>query len=172
MCDRNSKRVYKPEKELSFDEGCCPYKVRLKFKVYNPMKPNRFHIKLFQVCEAISRYILEFSVYTGKNGRNIVDNCTVLDPDCRKTTKVVIGLMDYVNLLDKGYWVYMDNYYTSPELFEELYNRDTFACGTVRCSRKGMPLGVTQKVKKTKKENRLVKGEVVFHQNGLLLAIK
>ena len=36
-----------------------------------------------------------------------------------------------------------------------------------------MPLGVTQNVKKeTKKENRLVKGEVVFHQNGPLLAIK
>ena len=101
------------------------------------MKPNRFHIKLFQVCEAISRYILGFSVYTGKNGRNIVDNCKVMDPNCSTTTKVVIGLMDYVNLLDKGYWVYMDNYYTSPELFEELYNRDTFACGTVRCSQKG-----------------------------------
>ena len=68
MCDRNFKRVYKPEKELSFDEGCCPYKGRFKFKVYNPMRANRFHIKLFQVCEVISRYILRFSVYTGKNG--------------------------------------------------------------------------------------------------------
>ena len=101
-------------------------------------------------------------MYTGKNGRNIVDNCNVMDPNCSTTTKVVIGLMDYVNLLDKGYWVYMDNYYISPELFEELYNRDTFACGTVRCSRKGMPLGVTQNIKKTKKENRCVKGEVVL----------
>ena len=58
MCDMYFKRVYSPEKELSFDEGCCPYKGRLRFKVYNPMKPNRFHIKLFQVCEAISGYIV------------------------------------------------------------------------------------------------------------------
>ena len=118
------------------------------------MKPNRFHIKLFQVCEAISGYVLGFSVYTGKNGRNIVDNCKVMDLNCSATTKVVIGLMDYVSLLDKGYWVYMDNYYTSPELFEELYNRDTFACGTVRWSRKGMPLGVTQNVKKKKEKKK------------------
>ena len=36
----------------------------------------------------------------------------------------------------------MDNDYTSPELLEELYFRETYACGTVRNNRKGMPITV------------------------------
>ena len=32
----------------------------------------------------------------------------------------------------------MDNYYTSPELFEELYFKETYACSTVRINRKSI----------------------------------
>ena len=53
---RNFCRLYKLEKELSFDEGTCPFKGKFKFRQFNPMKPNQFHIKLFQVCEALSGY--------------------------------------------------------------------------------------------------------------------
>ena len=67
MCERNFLYAYKPSKSLSFDEACCPFKGRLHFKVYNPQKPNRFHIKLFQISESTSGYILGFHVYTGKN---------------------------------------------------------------------------------------------------------
>ena len=67
MCERNFLYAYKPSKCLSFDEACCPFKGRLRFKVYNPMKPNHFHIKLFQISESSSGYILGFHVYTGKN---------------------------------------------------------------------------------------------------------
>ena len=49
--------IYTPEEHLSFDEGTCPFKGRVKFKVYNPMKPNKFGIKLYQVCEAKSALI-------------------------------------------------------------------------------------------------------------------
>lgn len=38
-------------------------------------------------------------------------------------------LMD--SYLDKGYIVFMDNYYTSVPLFQDLEDRDTLACGTV-----------------------------------------
>ena len=43
------------------------------------MKPNRFHTKLFQVCEASSGYVLAFDIYSGKKGCDIVDKCKVLD---------------------------------------------------------------------------------------------
>ena len=58
--------IYKAERELSFDEGTCPFKGKFKFRQFNPMKPNQFHIKLFQVCEASSGYILAFDIYSGK----------------------------------------------------------------------------------------------------------
>ena len=47
MMDKNFKQSYKCGRDLSFDEGCCPFKGRLKFKCYNPRKPNKWHIKIF-----------------------------------------------------------------------------------------------------------------------------
>ena len=125
MLERNFMYAYKPSKALSFDEACCPFKGRLRFRVYNPMKPNRFHIKLFQVSEANSGYIVGFHVYTGKNNACISNASNPLDQECSKTTKIVLGLLESTNLLDKGHHVYMDNYYSSPELFSELYFRQT-----------------------------------------------
>lgn len=40
--------TYTPDEALSYDEATCPWKGRLRFKVYNPAKPARFGIKLFQ----------------------------------------------------------------------------------------------------------------------------
>ena len=41
MMDKNFKKSYKCFLDLSFHEGCCPFKGRLKFKCYNPSKPNK-----------------------------------------------------------------------------------------------------------------------------------
>ena len=53
-------------------------------------------------------------------------------PDCGKTTKIVLGLLEQCKLLDKDHHIYMDNYYTSPELAKELYYHQTYCCGTVK----------------------------------------
>ena len=39
MCENNFKFAYTPKRDLSMDESCCPWKGRLRFKVYNPRKP-------------------------------------------------------------------------------------------------------------------------------------
>ena len=100
MCEKNFRNMYRPEKELSFDEGCCPFKGRLTFKCYTLMKPNCFHIKLFQVCEAESGYISGFEIYTGKTGRSCSETAPVLDKGCTRTTKLVVGLLHKNNLLN------------------------------------------------------------------------
>ena len=38
MMDRNFLQSYKAGRDLSVDEGCCPYKGRVQFKCYNPKK--------------------------------------------------------------------------------------------------------------------------------------
>lgn len=169
MCQENFKFTYKPHRDLSLDESCCPWKGRLRFKVYNPRKPARFHIKLFQICEATSGYIIGFSVYTGKN--SCINENVCADDDCTTTTKVVMTLADQCGLLDKGHRIYFDNYYSSPELLEELIHRNTLSCGTVRSNRKGLPHGVTKA--------NLKPGETCFRrsigtngQPGSLLALK
>ena len=66
MLQNNFKRCYKPGRDLSFEEGCCPFKGRLKFRFYNPRKPAKFHIKMFEVSDSKTGYVIGFDVYTGK----------------------------------------------------------------------------------------------------------
>ena len=102
---------------MSFDEGCCPFKGRLKFKCYNPSKPNKWHIKIFEVSDARTGYVVGLDIYTGKNSTECAKIAKTLDRDCTQTTKTVVGLMQKCNLLGKGHYVYLDNYYCTPELF-------------------------------------------------------
>lgn len=71
--------------------------------------------------ESTSGYVLGSKVYTGKEAN-------VDQKDLGK--KAVMLLME--PFLDKGYYVFMDNYYTSVGFFEELEGRKTLACGTER----------------------------------------
>lgn len=54
MMERTFRRSFKPGRDLSFDEGCMPFRGRVRFKCYNPSKPAKFHLKLFVVTEARS----------------------------------------------------------------------------------------------------------------------
>ena len=130
MMDRNFVQSYKCGRDLSFDETCCLYKGKISFKCYNPSKPSKWHLKLFEVSDARTGYVVAFDIYTGKNKTNCALNADVLDPDSTQTTKVVVGLMQKGNLLGKGHHVYMDNYYSSPDLFLELFAEECCAGGT------------------------------------------
>ena len=164
MCERTFQLVYRPGCNLSYDEACCPFQGRVQFHIYNANKLARFHLKLFQICEAKSGYICAFDIYTGKDKTRCKQTAQVLEPSCTTTTKLAVGLMDSVHLLDKGHCMYMDNFYTGPELYGGLFFCSTYACGTVHPNRKGLPKAMTTaKLKKT---------EAVFRCNGPLLAIK
>ena len=114
MVENNFCYMYHPEENISIDEACCPFKGWLHFRYYNPLKPNHFHIKLFQLSESISKYIIGFA---GKGTSSAADASRPMDPLCKRTTNLALSLMEKFHLLDKGHQVYMDNNYTSPELF-------------------------------------------------------
>ena len=59
--------------------------------------------------------------------------------DASKTSCIVLGLLDSVQLLDIGHHVYFDNYYNSSDLIDLLYKGKTHACGTVRKKLKVTP---------------------------------
>ncbi|XP_042892717.1 uncharacterized protein LOC122266862 [Penaeus japonicus] len=52
--------------------------------------------------------------------------------------KAVVNLMHEVGLFEKGYQLYLDNWYSSPTLFHYLQSRKTEAFGTIRINRKFM----------------------------------
>lgn len=106
--------VYSPERDLSFDDTTCAWREWLRFRIYNPAKPTKFGIKLYQVCEVKSGYCIGFDIYTGSTPCTLSDAIGV-NEDCTGTTRTVMGLLTRCGLLDKWHHVYMDNYYTSPE---------------------------------------------------------
>ena len=86
-------------------------------------KPTPWGIKLYELCESKSAYA--FEIYAA-------------EPDIsNKPTDVVLRIM--APLLDKGYYLYTDNYYSCPDLCHKLVTSGTHCTGTVRSNRRGMP---------------------------------
>ena len=63
--------------------------------------------------------------------------------------------------LNKGHSLFLDNWYTSPRLFEKLHEFKTGACGTVRKNRLG-PVKLSQ----------LMKGDFDYNNTNILMALK
>nr|CAH7752477.1 unnamed protein product [Callosobruchus chinensis] len=151
--------VYVPEQNISIDESLLGWKGRLKWKQFIPSKRKRFGIKLFLLCESSTGYTYNFLIYTGAD-TNYGDNF-VNEP---LSARVVLELSN--NLLDKGYCLFLDNYYTSVDLAEKLSQRRTDCVGTMRINRKGVP--------KDLKEKKLARGDTfaLFRKKLMLLKYK
>lgn len=149
-----SKNVYIPERELALDEATMLWKGNVSYRVYNPMKPVKFGVKIYELCESSSGYAIDWQIYTGK---------TDAAQEHGHTYRVVFDLLGE-RLQNLGYRVYVDRYYTSPTLFSDLYQRKIGATGTVMPNRKGMP----QEVKAMK----LKRGEYVVYSKEYLRCLK
>lgn len=142
-----------PGQNLCIDESLVLWKGRLKFKQYLPLKRNRFGIKLFELVDCETGFLIDFIVYTGS------------DTDYEKFGLGISGdivahfLKPYFN---KGHVIYVDNWYSSPQLAEFLHDHNTGMCGTVRKNRKCMPnLGT-----------KLNRGEIQVAHNDVWLVMK
>jgi len=49
-----------------------------------------------------------------------------------------------------GHKLYLDNFFSSPELLDDLANKQIYCCGTVRPNRRGMPHDLALKATKLK----------------------
>ena len=82
----------------------------------------------------------------------------------RGLDKVVTTLCE--ELYDKNYWIFCDNFFTSVSLMEDLLERQTFACGTVRAHSKGLRREIIPK-----KEDKLARGQHLCQVKGRLVAL-
>ena len=150
--------VYNPERKLAIDETLIKFKGKVHFRQFIPIKPGRFGIKCFTLAESSSGYAIASKIYTGKeNG--------VVQTDLGR--RVVMTLME--PFCDKGHVLYMDNYYTSVPLFEDLEARGTLACGTVRSNRKGLPKDITDA--RNEEVKGLERGESLYRQKGTVSCV-
>lgn len=149
--------VYTPECYVSVDESLMMWKGRLGWKVFIPSKRARFGIKSFELCEAESGYVWNFIIYIGKE--------TIFDESLKDESygsKVVLELM--APILNQGYCVTMDNWFSSPDLYEKLCKTQTDAMGTLRQNRKGVPSEI--------KKSKLKKGGHVSVYKDKLMIMK
>jgi len=124
---------------LTVDEQIVPFKGRLSFKQYIKAKPVRFGIKVWAAADSVTSFVTDFSVYTGKASQEHVE--TTLNQGM--STGVVLKLTEA--LWNRGYRVYTDNFYTSPQLAQALWEKEMHLVGTIRTNRKGWPKEVGYK---------------------------
>ena len=116
------------------------------------------------VSEPSTGNICGFEVYTGNASGQSQGNAQELW-DASKSSCIVLGLLDSVQLLDIGHHVYFDYYYyNKSNSIDLLHKRKTHACGTVMKNQNSLPLAVTKA--------KLKQGETVFCHKNNLLAMK
>lgn len=84
---------------------------------------------MYHISDSATGYILQFSIYTGKNTKTTTKDKVPLG------AKVVLELTANTR---PGSLVAFDNFFSCVYLMEKLLNNNLFSCGTVRGTSKGL----------------------------------
>ena len=122
---KNSISAYTPSALLTIDEQLLPMKNRCSFIQFIKSKPDKFGIKLWLLVDCVTKYILNYFPYIGKEERN-----------GRLSDAVVAELME--PYLRNGHNVTADNYFTTVNQMQELLQKNTTYVGTVRMNSKDL----------------------------------
>ncbi|KAE9522897.1 hypothetical protein AGLY_016708 [Aphis glycines] len=131
---------YTPHQNVAVDESMVKFKGRSTIKQYIRDKPIKRGFKIWMLCDS-SSYNLKFQVYTGKSD--------VIGVEKGLGARVVMDIVE--NLPGKNHIVFMDNFFTSHDLFKILKDNLIYAVGTVNASRKTLP--------KLKNDKLILRGE-------------
>ena len=85
----------------------------VKFKQYILKKRESFGIKMFKLCDS-KGYIYDMNVYLGKDRQRAAQHLTATHNTVANLTRGVEGF---------GHKLYMDNFFSSPDLFDDWYRR-------------------------------------------------
>ena len=123
-------KLYSPHHQVSIDESMIGTKCRLSFIQYMPKKPVKWGIKVWVCADSVTGYICTFDIYCGANSSE--------QPHPKGLAYgVVMKLLQ--PSLNKGYTLYVDNFYASPVLLKDLLVLKTLCTGTLRLNRKEFP---------------------------------
>ena len=121
--------LYQPFQNVAVDERLVKSKHRSGIRQYIAIKPVKFGVKLWVLGDSKTGYTYDFDVYIGKMENKYQHALGY---------SVVMGLV--TPLINQGYHVFFDNFYTSVKLVNELFLLKTPSCGTVAENRKGFPV--------------------------------
>ena len=124
--------LYQPLQQLSIDERMVKSKARTHLRQYIRNKPTKWGFKYWVLADPTG-YTIDFDVYGGaRQAHERSDKGLAFD--------VVMKLIQPFQF--QGYLLYCDNFYTSPQLFQELQQIGILATGTLIKNRRGIPASV------------------------------
>ena len=120
--------LYNPHRENSVDEAMVGFKGRSSLKQYVPKKPTKRGFKVWCRCDSKNGYTSDFQVYAGKQGDSTEKNLGA---------RVVKDLAE--DIQGKNYFLFFDNFFSSPTLLANLSDSKIYCVGTVAANRKEYP---------------------------------
>ena len=98
--------------------------------MYNPNKPEKYHIKTFGLCDSLTGYAYNLLIYFGAE--------TSFDDigDTGQSEKIFHSLL---KPLGTGHHLFADQYYMTYKLIEYLIAKKTYCTGTLMANRKYFP---------------------------------
>ena len=125
---------YCPGQELSVDEAMIKYKGHARGKVRMPKKPVKIGFKVWCCCCSCCGYLCTFQVYEGRpvdpgSGKSVTEKGMV--------SRVVKDLT--LPFSGSNHVLYMDNFFNSGPLVEELAEDKIFVAGTIKERAVGFP---------------------------------
>ena len=142
-------RYYTPSSQLSADESTVPFKGRIGFAIYNPLKPTHLGVRLVDIADSLTGYILHLIPYYGAES-----NAILPFPEHSWATRIILTLVDRVrsHYQYTGFHVFTDRLYTSVTLAKELHKWEIHLTGTLNASRMYSPPQVKNKNLKLDKD--------------------
>ena len=126
---RNCKESMNPTAELTIDEHFIAFRGNCPFRVYMPTKPGKYGIKVWCLADNSNSYAANLQVYTG------------LGPDGqREQNQGARVVRDLTGMLQGGYGITTDNFFTGVALAKELkQQKNCTLLGTMRKTKKDVP---------------------------------
>ena len=120
------------------DEMVVLYKGRVTFRKCVAINNEKFGIKTDKLCDLLC-YTCDMIVYLGKQRQHVAAQITATHGTVLRVIRRDDGL---------SHEIFMDNYFSSPALLDDLFQRKIYACETVCHDRHGMLQDIGPKSRK------------------------
>lgn len=153
------KHFFNPGQRIDIDEQCIGWKGRHKCRVYNPNKPEKFHLKIYAANDAETGYQIDCYFYYGS---------AEVRPEGVSATFNPVRVLMANGFNDQGFILFTDNWYSSLEVVRYLVSKGIHFVGTIKTNRSGLP-----KAGMIKRNERRQRGFMkqmradIVHENGM-----
>lgn len=129
IIDRTFSKFYNPTECLAVDKVVVLFKGTVVFKHCMPKKHRSFGMKVYKLCDS-NGYTYDLKVHLGKDEQSTAQRWTAAHAIVTELTRKVEG---------RGHKLYVNSFFSSPALFDDLTKKGINCCGTVKPNRRGMP---------------------------------